>query len=39
MKTMKSKFDVFNGTFSREFDGDVVKYETNDFDISSDNFL
>ena len=39
MKTMKSKFDVFNGIFSREFYGDVVKFEMNDFDIPSNNFL
>lgn len=38
MKTTKTKIDVFIGTLSIEFVGNVVNLKINDADIPNDNF-
>lgn len=37
MKDAKTKIDVFNGTLSMKFDGDVVNFKINEDEILSNN--
>lgn len=39
LKTTKTKIDVFAGTLSMEFVGDVVNFKINDADFTSDNIF